>query len=134
MSEIFNAKCTCGKVETQMTGEPRVRGICHCGDCRELLNIPYHAVNAWEKDNVAITTGQESIKEYQHPKLNMKRVYCESCGEVVYNTNGMDWRIFSQHFIKKNYNGELPELLRPKGHFFYGRRIVDINDELPKKD
>ena len=117
-----------------MQGEPRVRGFCHCEDCRELLNIPYHSVDAWDKEKVSIKAGAEELKAYQHPKLRMKKFICNSCGDIVFNSNAMDWRIFSQLFIRKSYGGELPSELESKSHFFYGQRIIDINDELPKRE
>ena len=64
----------------------------------------------------------------------MKRFYCGKCGETLCNSNAADWRVVSQLLIRKNYGGELPEALRSKMHFFYGRRIVDIDDDLPKRD
>ena len=130
----YRISCGCKQVQIEMKGEPRVRGYCHCGDCRELLNLPYHSVNAWEKDRVTIKSGAESIVEYQHPQLNMKKFFCRSCGDIMFNSNGMDWRVFSQLLISKNYGGNLPGELKSKSHFFYGRRIIDVSDELPKKD
>ena len=135
MSETtFHAQCGCGAIELRMQDEPKVRGICHCEDCRDLLGVPYHSVNAWVKEKVEITKGQEAVQEYQHPRLNMKKFFCNNCGDVIFNSNGMDWRVFSQLFVAKSYGGELPELLKPKMHFFYGRRIVNVDDELPKKE
>lgn len=46
----------------------------------------------------------------------------------------MDWRIVSQLLISKCYGGNLPEALHSKMHFFYGSRIVDIDDQLPKHE
>lgn len=133
-TETYKLKCTCGQIEISMKGEPKVRGYCHCQDCRDLLNIPYHSVNAWEKDRVTIKKGENHIKQYQHPDLTMKKFICDSCGDIVFNSNKMDWRVFSQLLIQKSYGGELPDNLRSKSHFFYARRIVDINDDLPKRD
>ena len=64
----------------------------------------------------------------------MKRFYCASCGETLFNSNAMDWRIVSQLLIIKCYGGELTEPLQSTMHFFYARRIVNIDDDLPKKD
>lgn len=130
----YRAKCTCGAVETSMSGSPKVRGTCHCEDCRVLLNTPYHSVNAWEKEFVEVLNGSENLVEYKHPNLNMKKFSCKTCGDVVFNSNGMDWRVFSQFFISKSYDGKLPEELSSKMHFFYGRRVVNVDDDLPKKD
>jgi len=46
----------------------------------------------------------------------------------------MDWRIVSQYLLRKCHGKELPDELRSKSHFFYGRRVVSIDDDLPKRD
>ena len=133
-NEVFSAHCSCSKIKVSMQGLPKVRGFCHCEDCRELLNVPYHSVNAWEHNKVSVDHGSEFIIEYQHPHLQMKKYYCRECGDVIYNSNAMDWRVFSQLFIAKSYHGVLPSELHSKSHFFYGRRIIDVDDSLPKHD
>lgn len=134
MSDRYEVQCECAAVRFSLEGEPRVRGFCHCEDCRELLNVPYHSVTAWEKDQVSITQGEAQLTAYQHPTKNMQRFYCSNCGETLFNSNAMDWRIVSQLLIRKCYGGELPSPLAAKTHFFYGRRIVDIDDDLPKRE
>ncbi|MGV6827394.1 MAG: hypothetical protein ACWA5Q_10500, partial [bacterium] len=66
------------------------------------------------------------------PTLEMTRVFCKHCGEVLYNTNAMNWRLVSQILIRKCNNDELPPELASNAHFYYDRRIVDIDDNLPK--
>ncbi len=134
MSNKYEIHCDCGKVAATLTGSPRVKGHCHCEDCRELLDVPFHSVTAWNKEQLEITSGEEFLSEYQHPELAMKRMYCSSCGETLYNTNAMDWRVVSQHLIRKCNNDVLPKELSSDSHFFYARRIVDIDDDLPKHD
>jgi hypothetical protein len=134
MANDYQIRCECGAVTLQLTGSPRVKGYCHCEDCRDLLDVPFHSVTAWNKDQVTIESGNDHIKEYQHPRLEMKRIYCSQCGETLYNTNAMDWCVVSQLLISKCHDGELPEELHSESHFFYGRRIIDIDDDLPKHD
>ena len=81
---------------------------------------------------MTIVSGEENLILYQHPRLKMQKHFCASCGEVLFNTNGMDWRVISQLLIAKCNAGELPLELRPDKHFFYEQRVVDISDELPK--
>ena len=133
MGETYRISCDCGAVSLELTGSPRVRGHCHCQACRTLLNVPFHSVTAWNLDQLLVTSGAENLLSFQHPRLNMKKAYCAACGEVLYNTNAMDWRVVSQHLIAKNRGGFLPEELSPLSHFHYSSRIVDIDDELPKK-
>lgn len=133
-SNSYRIACDCDSVRVTLSGDPRVRGFCHCDDCRDLLKIPYHSVTAWDKDQVAVEEGSDALVAFQHPTKRMQRFYCANCGETLFNSNAMDWRIVSQLLIRKCYGGELPEPLRSTKHFFYGRRIVDIDDELPRKD
>lgn len=133
MDAGYNIKCDCGTVNLRLSGAPRGRGHCHCNACRVLLNVPYHTVTAWNPEQVDIVSGAESLVAFQHPDLTMKKVFCSQCGEVLYNTNKMDWRVVSQHLLKKRL-GALPEELLPVSHFHYASRIVDIDDDLPKKE
>ena len=133
MDQTYSIACDCGAVKLRLKGEPRVRGFCHCEDCRGLLKIPYHSVTAWEGDNCEVVEGFESLAEYRHPTKSMKRYFCTHCGETLFNSNAAGWRVVSQLLIRKNYDDALPENLRSKMHFFYDRRIVDIDDELPKR-
>lgn len=132
MSNPYIVRCDCGAVEVSMVGAPKVHAYCHCGDCRALLDVPYHSIVAWEPKNVGITLGQEHTIEYKHPTLEMTRVFCKHCGETVYNTNVMGWKLVSQLLIRKRNNDKLPEEFQSNAHFYYDRRLVDIDDQLPK--
>ena len=133
MTKQYKVHCDCGAVALSMTGSPKVHAYCHCEDCRTLLDVPYHSVTAWNADEVAVTSGKESIVEYQHPTLTMTRVFCKNCGETVYNTNAMGWRLVSQLLIRKCNNDELPEEFKSNAHFYYDRRIIDIDDQISKQ-
>ena len=132
MSNNYLVQCECGTVKLELSGTPRVKGYCHCEDCRGLLDAPFHSVTAWNEDQIKVESGSDHLTEYQHPSLEMKRAYCSQCGETLYNTNAMDWRVVSQLLIRKCYDDELPEELRSESHFFYDRRVIDIDDDLPK--
>ena len=132
MKNSYIVHCDCKAVELCLAGHPIVHAHCHCVDCRELLNVPYHAVTAWNREDVTIPKGSDKLVEYQHPELDMKRVFCAHCGEVLFNTNSMGWRVVSQWLIAKCNDGELPPELCSDKHFFYEQRVVDVVDELPK--
>ena len=129
----YEVQCGCGAVSISMRGEPVVHAHCHCEDCRDLLKIPYHSVVAWQADDLKIISGTEYVAVYQHPNLKMTRVFCTKCGDTVYNTNALDWKVTSQNLIRQNYDGVLPEEFSPTAHFYYDERIVDIDDDLPKR-
>jgi hypothetical protein len=134
MDNQYQIHCQCGAVKMRLSGTPRVKGYCHCEDCRDLLDVPFHSVTAWNKEQVQLLEGESLLSVYQHPKLEMKRLYCANCGETLCNTNAMDWRVVSQLLISKCNNGSLPEELHSESHFFYARRIIDLDDDLPKHE
>ena len=133
MESTHTVQCDCGTVQLRLIGEPRVRGFCHCEDCRSLLDIPFHSVTAWEGETCEVVKGGAHLAEFQHPTKRMKRFFCTRCGETLFNSNAAGWRVVSQLLIRKNYGDELPAGLESKSHFFYDRRIVDIDDDLPKR-
>jgi hypothetical protein len=134
MNKKHSVHCDCNSVTISMLGNPRVHAYCHCEDCRTLLDVPYHSIVAWDGDKVSIETGEEFTVVYQHPTLDMTRVFCRKCGETVYNTNAKGWKLVSQLLIRKCNQDELPEEFQSNAHFFYDRRIVDIQDPIPKND
>ncbi len=132
MSQSYHVQCDCGAIQVEMSGAPRVHAYCHCEDCRALLDVPYHSVVAWDANKVNIVAGQDDAVTYKYPTLDMTRVFCRHCGETVYNTNAMGWRLVSQLLIRKCNDDELPAELQSNAHFFYDRRVIDIDDTLPK--
>ena len=130
---VTKVHCDCNSVELEMTGDPKVHAYCHCEDCRELLQVPFHSVLAWEADNLKITKGAADIVEFQHPSKRMKRNFCKHCGDVMYNTNAMGWKLVSQWMYRKCNDDQLPKNFEPNAHFFYDRRKLSIDDALPKR-
>ncbi len=128
----YRVVCDCGSVELQIKGEPVVHAYCHCQDCRDLLDVPFNALTAWNEDQVQVVKGEEALLEYKYPGKEMKRYSCKSCGALLFNTNVYGWRLVSQALVRKCHAGELPVGLESDKHFYYEERVVDITDPLPK--
>ena len=134
MSNQYKIYCDCGSIKMVLSGDSIVHAFCHCEDCRTLLKIPYHSVTAWQEEQVEMFDESGLIGEFQHPELSMKRFFCTNCGETLFNTNKMDWRVVSQLLIRKCCKNKIPDELSGSKHFFYGKRVVDIDDDLIKQD
>ena len=128
----YHVHCDCGAVELTLRGAPIVHASCHCQDCRDLLNIPFNALDAWDGDVAEVTRGREHLIEYPYPGKAMKRYTCRECGATLCNTNAYDWAVVSQALIRKCNGDLLPGELASDKHFFYEERVVDIRDALPK--
>lgn len=133
MTDKHHVHCDCQSVELEIIGDPKVHAYCHCEDCRELLQVPYHSVLAWEGDKVQISKGSVDAIEFQHPTKRMTRVFCKHCGDILYNTNAMEWKLVSQLMYRKCNDDSLPEAFSSNAHFFYDRRVIDIDDSIPKR-
>jgi len=118
--KIYTVHCSCNRIELSLYGEPKARVICHCIDCRELLDGPFYPVTVWTDHTASITRGK------------MKKYFCTNCGEVLFNTNSVDWQAVPQWLIAKSYDNQLPLELTAVAHIFYEQRIIDVSDNLPK--
>ncbi len=132
MTKTYSVYCDCKTVGLTLIGKPIVHAYCHCNDCRELLDIPYHSVTAWKEENASIEKGEDQLAFFQHPTKQMKKYFCKNCGETLFNTNSMGWRVVTQLMIAKNNGNVLPNELSSNKHFFYEQRVIDIDDDLPK--
>ncbi len=128
----YKVHCDCGSVELTLLGSPVVQAVCHCEDCRELLDIPFNALTAWETDAAIISKGEHSLLRFDYPGKTMSRYHCKHCGEMMFNTNVYGWRLVSQALLRKCHDNQLPAALKPDKHFYYEERVVDIKDPLPK--
>ena len=128
----YKVHCDCGAIELAMSGTPIVHAYCHCQDCRDLLDVPFNAITAWDAAKVSVLKGEDKLLEYKYPDKEMVRYSCKSCGELMFNTNKYKWRLVSQTLIRKCNSNLLPIELASDKHFYYAERVIDIKDELPK--
>ena len=132
MSKHYIAHCDCGRIEISIEGSPKVHAVCHCSDCRELYDIPFYALTAWDETQVVVINGEGDLVEFDYPGKEMKRYFCSACGTTLFNTNVSGWRLVPQLLITDSNNGVLPRELRSDKHIFYESRVVNVEDSLPK--
>jgi hypothetical protein len=127
--------CYCGEVSVTATGKPLSVSICHCTTCQQLGGSPFGVQSLHRPANFTINKPPEDLWSLQSSK-NVTRYRCQTCGSPVYATlNG--GKIFvvprSILFQDKNIPGDNEDDdYRPKHHMYYGSRIFDVNDDLPK--
>lgn len=71
--------------------------------------------------------GGGTLVEFQHPELDMKRLFCSHCGEVLFNPNSVGWRVVSQWLIAKCNDDELPPEICSDKHLFYEQRVIETS-------
>jgi len=88
-------------------------------------------LTAWNKDQLKIESGEADLASFSYPDRKLVRFFCRQCGETLFNSNRFDLRVVpSTLFVKRL--GRLPAGFEPEKHLFYGRRVLDVSDSLPK--
>ncbi|KGI78303.1 GFA family protein [Oleiagrimonas soli] len=88
-SDTHVARCFCGAVELEISGQPEGMGYCHCASCREWSAGPVNAFSLWPKDAVKVRKGQDKLAHYaKHPRS--VRYWCSTCGGHLF-TEHPEW-------------------------------------------
>ena len=125
-------KCRCETVELQLAGSPAACGFCHCSSCRDFYALPVFSATAWKREAVQVAKGQDFIGEFTHPKKQMQRYFCLTCGETLFGTNRLGMAVIGTPLVERAFGGQLPAEFRPTFHLFYAQRVLNVEDDLTK--
>lgn len=74
------ASCHCQNVQIKIKGPPKYFNQCHCEYCRR-----FGAIWAdYNKKNVAIFIGKDSVKPYSHKNSKVTYYLCNNCGCLAF--------------------------------------------------
>lgn len=132
----FHAHCYCGVVQFEVCADPVDAKICHCLACQKLHGAPMQWAAIFHKRDVRITTGIDQLKFFNSERLEYERILpckvsCGRCGALIADEGRRMWLAFPSLFGFGQI-ARVPVSFRPTCHIFYGSRIIDINDDLPK--
>lgn len=90
----------------------------------------------FHKRDVRITHGMAHLSFYnselnRHERILPCKVSCSLCGTLIADEGRRMWLAFPSLF-NFGYGSTVPEAFRPTCHLFYGVRVIDMNDGLPK--
>ena len=138
--------CLCGAVSVVLTGKPTAVSICHCVICRKLSGAPFSAQALVKATQVSVVANDiegggdaASPREISREASRLtsyasspavERHRCASCHSPVYAT------------LAKGKMAAVPlamldavrddAAMAPTHHMYYGDRIMDVPDHLPK--
>lgn len=55
-----------------------------------------------------------------------------NCGSGLFHTNVLGVHSTSRSLFRHSNDGEVPQGLEPQLHIFYGERVMNVADDLPK--
>jgi predicted GNAT family acetyltransferase len=121
----YRARCFCGAVELEVTGEPAFAGYCHCRDCQAWSAAPINAFSLWKSGSVRVTKGEADIGTF-HKTENSYRKFCRVCGGHLMTDHPRTRLIDVYANLLQGYT-HVPTL-----HANYGSKMVSVRDGLPK--
>jgi hypothetical protein len=132
----YEARCHCGAVAYQVRTDPVDAKICHCRDCQTLHGAPMQWAAIFHKRDVRFTAGVDRLRFFSSVLNRYERslpckISCASCGTPIADEGRNMWLAFPTLF---DFGGpsRVPEAFRPNCHIFYGMRVIDVIDGLPK--
>ena len=78
------AHCSCGALRVEVSADPDVVGVCHCGECQRRTGSVFSVAAFYKKEhvraegpsNIYVRDGQEGRKVTTH--------FCPTCGTTVF--------------------------------------------------
>ncbi len=132
----YRASCLCKAVQYEVSSDPLDAKICHCRTCQKLHGAPMQWAAIFHKHDVRIVKGIELLHFYnsdinQHKRILPCKVSCSVCGTLIADEGRRMWLGFPSLF-DFGYPPVIPTSFKPSCHIFYGVRLFESNDNLPK--
>ena len=132
----YRARCHCGAAQYEVSADPVDAKICHCRVCQVLHGAPMQWAAIFFKHDVRFTRGMEYLRFYnstldRHERLLPCKVSCVRCDTLIADEGRNMWLAFPTLF-DFGAPPQVPESFKPTCHIFYGMRVMEINDGLPK--
>ena len=126
----YSCQCPCGSNQFEIKGEPITRFYCHCIICQDKYEAPYVNAVLFKLDDVEFSKDDATTFGKYKRVAAIDRGICDNCNKPVMAKVGEGEKGLA--FVATQ-NVKNPEGLPPSAmHVFYGTRVEDSADDLPK--
>ncbi|KAF2125565.1 hypothetical protein P153DRAFT_300183 [Dothidotthia symphoricarpi CBS 119687] len=132
----YEANCHCGKVKYQLSRrEPLDSKLCHCTTCQTQHAAPFQWAAIFHKEDINFTHGHHELEWYDPSSKSIEhklpcKVRCSYCHSPIMDEGRKMILLFPSLIHLKT--DEDKAYFKPRCHMFYGQRVIDIPDGLPK--
>lgn len=84
MGATRTARCACGDLRVEATGEPIIVSVCHCLDCQRRSGSPFGAGAFYEKARVRVLGASTPFTRTADSENKATSFFCPRCGSTVY--------------------------------------------------
>ncbi|EPE33858.1 Mss4-like protein [Glarea lozoyensis ATCC 20868] len=133
---LYEGSCHCGRVQYQLSREkPLDAKFCHCSTCQTLHGAPFQWAAIFHKEDINFTHGHHDLGWYDPGEKTTKhklpcKVSCSYCRSPIMD-EGRNMILLFPSLIKFKDKKEKHNF-DPTCHMFYGKRLYDFPDGLPK--
>jgi hypothetical protein len=135
----YRARCFCGSVAFEVSAEPVDAKIGHCRVCQRLHGAPCQWAVIFHKHHVRFVKGVDRLHFFHSESGRAEHVLpcklsCEACRAPIADEGRRMFLAFGPLFEFGSEGGarRVPEAFRARCHVFYGSRVMDVEDGLPK--
>jgi len=133
---LYEANCHCGKVKYQLSRqEPLDSKLCHCTTCQTQHAAPFQWAAIFHKEDINFSDGHHNLEWYDPTSKSIEhklpcKVRCSYCHSPIMDEGRNMILLFPSLIHLKT--DEDKHFFKPRCHMFYGQRVMDIPDGLPK--
>jgi hypothetical protein len=126
----YSCQCPCGATCMEVLGEPILRFYCHCTICQQQYDAPFVDVTLLKLNDLKLSADQ-TVSYTRHKRFGaVDRGRCTHCDKPIVATMGEGEKGYA--FVAARNYLKPAALPPPTMHVFYGTRVDDVADELPK--
>ncbi|KAL5117473.1 hypothetical protein ACEQ8H_004638 [Pleosporales sp. CAS-2024a] len=132
----YEANCHCGKVKYQISRrEPLDSKLCHCTTCQTQHAAPFQWAAIFHKEDINFSHGHHDLEWYDPTEKSIEhklpcKVRCSYCHSPIMDEGRNMILLFPSLVHLKTDQDKA--YFKPRCHMFYGQRVMDVPDGLPK--
>jgi len=132
----YRARCGCGAIEYEVAAEPLDAKLCHCRQCQSLHGAPFQWAVIFHKRDVCFLRGIDKLYFYNSESGRAGhslpcKLSCERCRSPIADEGRRMFLAFGPLF-DFGFPPQVPASFKPTCHIFYGARVMDVDDDIPK--
>jgi hypothetical protein len=82
--DVRQARCCCGAVIAETTGEPVFNAICHCDNCKRRTGSAFGWSCYFRDEDFREAEGEAGAYVFESASGRQERRFCPHCGSTVY--------------------------------------------------
>lgn len=83
-STVRQARCSCGKVTVEVTGEPRQYVLCYCDQCKTRTGSDFGLAAHFDLAQILSIEGETKVYHVQNSTNEQQRHFCNHCGTTLF--------------------------------------------------